>query len=120
MCHAHRFSLRRPLIITMPIADTVASGWGECVRTKVLKGVTVVDGVQLTRPMVSLLVAHASGERGVRISETDTLRALVARRLIRVNRVNRPSRSLATPRGREVIAALLGQLADVLGRTDSP
>ena len=104
----------------MPIADTVASGWGECVRTKVLKGVTVVDGVQLTRPMVSLLVAHASGERGVRISETDTLRALVARRLIRVNRVNRPSRSLATPRGREVIAALLGQLADVLGRTDSP
>jgi len=81
------------------------------VQTKVLKGVTVVDGVQLTRPMVSLLVAHASGERGVRVSETDTLRALVARRLIRVNRANRPSRSLATPRGREVIAALLGQLA---------
>jgi hypothetical protein len=107
------------LICAWPIADIVARGQGTCVQTKVLKGVTVVDGVQLTRPMVALLIAHASGEQAVRVSEADTLRALMARRLIRVNRTNRPSRSLATPRGREVIAALLGQLAEVLRDADS-
>ena len=117
MQHASGFSLSGLLIADRRYRWFGARG--ECVRTKVLKGVTVVDGVQLTRPMVSLLVAHASGDRAVRVSEADTLRALMARRLIRVNRTNRPSRSLPTPRGREVISALLGQMAEVLGKADS-
>jgi hypothetical protein len=68
-----------------------------------------VAGEQLTRRMMSILMAHALGERAYRIDESETLRALKARGLIRFNRLNRPSQSIATVRGREVIDALLAQ-----------
>ena|ERR1051326_3051988 len=62
-----------------------------------------VDGVNLSRSMMSLLIAHASGDRAMKIAESETLRALKARGLIRYNRLNKPSHTIATPRGREVI-----------------
>jgi hypothetical protein len=73
---------------------------------KVTKRVSVA-GEQLTERMTSILIAHAPGERAYRIDESETLRALKARGLIRYNRGNRPSQSISTVRGRQVIAALL-------------
>ena len=103
-----------PLMGPSRKADSLVLAMGDALRTKALGPITVVDGVRLTRAMKALLIQHASGERAVRVSDGDTLRALRARGLIRYNRVTRPSQSIATPRGREVIAMLLAQMAEVL------
>lgn len=79
---------------------------GELLDTLSAKRMTVA-GEQLTQRMVSILIAHSSGERAYRIDESETLRALKARGLIRYNRGNRPSHSKATVRGQKVIAVLL-------------
>ena len=71
------------------------------------QGLTTVDGVRLSGLMVSVLIGHASCERPVKVSEGETLRALKARGLIRFNRLNKPSHTIATSRGREIISALL-------------
>ena len=42
----------------------------------------------------------------------DILRALRARQLIRFNRAVRPSRTIVTPRGKEIMNSLLGEMAD--------
>jgi hypothetical protein len=76
------------------------------------KGVTVVDGVSLTGQMIRVLLDHVAGERTLKVSDGDTLRALRARRLIRFNRLVRPWRTIVTSRGREVMAALLARMAD--------
>jgi hypothetical protein len=79
-------------------------------KNKPVKRVTVGAGKQLTGRMISILIAHAPGERAVRLAEAETLRALKSRGLIRYNRLSRPSQSIATMRGREVIEKLLTQL----------
>ena len=81
--------------------------------SKASKG-TIVDGVQLTGLMVTMLTEHASGDRPVKVSDLETLRALRARGLIRFSHAVRPSRTFTTPRGREVVSALLARMADVL------
>ena len=70
----------------------------------------------LTSSMVGVLLDHASGPRQTRVVATQlrVLRALKERGLIRFNRPNRPTYSVATTRGREVIAALLARHTDVL------
>ena len=75
-----------------------------------------LQGTNLTRPMAAVLVAHADGPRQIRSSdkETHTLKALRARRLIYFNRLNRPTHTVPTVRGRELIAALLAAQADAL------
>ena len=74
------------------------------------------DGALLTRPMAAMLITHANGPRPTRAvgSELQTLRALRARKLIRFNRATRPTHTVATSRGREIIAALLAAEADAL------
>ena len=75
-----------------------------------------LDGAVLTGLMAAVLLAHANGPRQIRSSdkETRTRKALKARRLIYFNRLNRPTHTLATSRGRELIAALLAAQADAL------
>jgi hypothetical protein len=75
-----------------------------------------LQGTQLTRSMAVVLMVHADGPRQIRSSDRDTptLKALRARRLIYFNRLNRPTHTLATSRGRELIAALLAAQADAL------
>jgi hypothetical protein len=75
-----------------------------------------VDGAQLTRPMAALLLVHAEGPRPTRAAEKELqiLRALKARKLIRFDRLTRPTKSIATLRGREVIVALLAAQAELL------
>ena len=79
-------------------------------------GAIELDGALLTRPMAAMLIAHANGPRPTRAigSELQTLRALRARRLIRFNRATRPTHTVATLRGREIIVALLAAQADAL------
>jgi hypothetical protein len=79
-------------------------------------GAFELDGAQLTRPMAAMLIAHANGPRPTRAISTElqTLRALRARKLIRFNRATRPTHTVATSRGREIIAALLAAQADAL------
>ena len=75
-----------------------------------------LDGAVLTGLMAAVLLAHANGPRQIRGSdkETRTRKALKARRLIYFNRLNRPTHTIATSRGRELIAALLAAQADSL------
>ena len=75
-----------------------------------------LQGAVLTSPMAAVLLAHANGPRQIRSSDKDThtLKALRARRLIYFNRLNRPTHTNATSRGREIIAALLAAQADTL------
>ena len=75
-----------------------------------------LNGALLTRPMAAMLIAHANGPRPTRAvgSELQTLRALRARKLIRFNRATRPTHTVATSRGREIIAGLLAAQADAL------
>jgi hypothetical protein len=75
-----------------------------------------LDGVVLTGPMAAVLLSHANGPRPIRSSDKDThtLKALKARRLIYFNRLNRPTHTIATSRGRELVAALLAAQADTL------
>jgi hypothetical protein len=94
-------------LIHPPHRHSLSAGGKSKMQTS--KRVNSVAGEQLTRRMISILLAHAPGERPVRIDEVDTLRALKARGLIRYNRLNRPSQSIATARGREVIKELLSR-----------
>jgi hypothetical protein len=75
-----------------------------------------VQGTLLTRPMAVVLMAHADGPRQIRNSDKErhTIKALKARRLIYFNRLNRPTHTHATSRGREFIAGLLAAQADAL------
>lgn len=75
-----------------------------------------IDGAMLTRPMAAVLLDHAGGPRPTRaaVMEMRILRSLKARKFIRFNRANRPTYSVATTRGREIIAALLARQADAL------
>jgi hypothetical protein len=68
-----------------------------------------LNGTVLTPRMAAVLLEHAGGPRPTRavVSELRVLRSLWERSLIRFNRANRPTHSMATTRGREVIAALL-------------
>ena len=90
------------------------SGRGDAKRSAA--GAFEVDGALLTRPMAAMLIAHANGARPTRAVNTElqTLRALRARKLIRFNRATRPTHTVATSRGREIIAALLAAQADAL------
>jgi hypothetical protein len=66
--------------------------------------------------MAAVLLAHANGPRSIRaaVTELQILRALKARKLIRFDRISRPTQSIATTRGREVVVALLAAQAEVL------
>ena len=83
--------------------------------SKASKG-TIVDGVQLTGLMVTMLTEHASGDRPVKVSDLETLRALRARGLIRFSHAVRPSRTFTTPRDREVVVELRDEPAAEIGR----
>ena len=63
-------------------------------------------GVRLTPSMLATLMEHVDGPRKTSLSETRTLQALRGRGLIFFNRLTRPTRTTATGRGREVIAAI--------------
>ena len=75
-----------------------------------------VRGTRLTRPMAEALMAHANGPRPIRSSEKQTLtiKALKARGLVYFNRLNRPTHTVTTSRGREFIGLLLAAQADAL------
>jgi len=73
-----------------------------------------ISGVSLSRTMAAILIGHSSGPRLIRIEERDTLRALRARGLIYFDRSMRPRASIATDKGRDVIAGLLAAQADNL------
>jgi hypothetical protein len=92
------------------------SGRGDAKRSTGGEKPIELDGALLTRPMAAMLVAHANGPRPTRAISTElqTLRALRARKLIRFNRATRPTHTVATSRGREIIAALLAAQADAL------
>ena len=79
-----------------------------------------IGGTLLTGPMVAALLDHAGGPRPTRAvdKEMRILRSLRARQLIRFSRPNRPTHSIATTRGREVISALLARQADALAARD--
>jgi hypothetical protein len=64
--------------------------------------------------MAAIMIEHSNGPRPIRVEERDTLRALRARGLIYFNRNLRPTHSLATSKGREIIARLLATQADNL------
>jgi hypothetical protein len=89
------------------------------VTRKTIPGTTIVDGVQLTGPMVSVLLEHVTGERALKVSDADTLRALRARGLIRYNRAVRPWRTIVTTRGKNIMTTLLGRMADVLASREA-
>jgi hypothetical protein len=69
-----------------------------------------VNGTVLTPRMTAVLLEHAGGPRPTRaaVMELRVLRSLWERSLIRFNRHYRPTHTVATRLGREVIAALLG------------
>jgi hypothetical protein len=64
--------------------------------------------------MAATMIEHSNGPRPIHIDERDTLLALRTRGLIYFNRNIRPTRSMATGRGRAVIAVLLAMQADNL------
>jgi hypothetical protein len=68
-------------------------------------------GPVLTARMTAVLLEHASGPRPTRavMTELRVLRSLWERGLIRFNRRKRPTHSIATTRGREVISVLLAK-----------
>jgi hypothetical protein len=73
-----------------------------------------IAGETLTGRMAELLLEHADGTRPTRamVSEMRVLRSLKERGLIKFNRFNRPTRSVATARGRAIIGALLTSQTD--------
>jgi hypothetical protein len=73
-----------------------------------------IAGEALTGRMAALLLEHADGTRPTRalVSEMRVLRSLKERGLIKFNRFNRPTRSMATTRGRAIIGALLASQAN--------
>ena len=73
-----------------------------------------LQGTVLTPAMATLLIGHVAEPRPIRNEDrqTHTLKALRARHLIYFNRPNRPTHTLATSRGREIIAALLAARGD--------
>jgi hypothetical protein len=73
-----------------------------------------ISGVSLSRPMAAILIGHSRGPRSIRIEERETLRALRARGLIYFDRNMRPRESIATDKGRDIIAGLLASQADSL------
>lgn len=75
-----------------------------------------INRVSLSRPMAAVLIGHSSGPRPIRIDERETLLALRARGLISFDRNWRPRHSIATEKGRDVIAGLLAAQADNLVR----
>ena len=83
---------------------------GAKLSKKALKGA----GVSLTPALVLLLLDHAQGARPTRaaIGELRLLQSLRARKLIRFNRPMRPTHTIATVRGREVLTALLAMRED--------
>jgi hypothetical protein len=64
--------------------------------------------------MAAALIEHGNGPRPMRVRETETINALRARRLISFNRISRPTHTVATSQGRELIAAFLAAQADAL------
>jgi hypothetical protein len=84
--------------------------------TTMLKKIKI-NGAVLSRSMAAVLVEHGIGPRPRIIAEKDTINALRARQLIRFNRVSRPTHTVATSQGRELIAALLAAQADALAAT---
>ena len=67
--------------------------------------------------MAVILIGHSTGPRPIRADERDTLHALRARGLIYFDRNLRPTQSIATHKGREIIARLLATQADNLVRS---
>ena len=78
-----------------------------------------IAGEALTGRMAALLLEHADGIRPTRalVSEMRVLRSLKERGLIKFNRLNRPTRSMATIRGRAIIGAILANYADLESST---
>jgi molybdenum-dependent DNA-binding transcriptional regulator ModE len=72
------------------------------------------NGKVLTARLVAVLLEHAGGPRPLhaQVMELRALRSLAASGLIRFNRANRPTHSMATARGREVIGAFLASQVD--------
>ena len=64
--------------------------------------------------MATVMIGHSAGPRRVRVEERDTLQALRTRGLIYFDRNMRPTRSIATGKGRNVMAELLATQADNL------
>lgn len=85
-------------------------------RITIPKKAFKVDGVTLTPALAITLLDHAHGPRPTRaaIAELRLLQALRARSLVRFNRPRRPTHTITTARGREVLAALLATQADAL------
>jgi hypothetical protein len=79
------------------------------------------NGAALTPRMAAVLLEHAGGPRPTRavVMELRVLRSLWERCLIRFNRHNRPTYTVATTCGRELIAALLASQADVYAGADA-
>jgi hypothetical protein len=73
-------------------------------------------GVSLSRLMAAIMIGHSAGPRKIRAEERPTLRALRARGLIYFDRKMRPTHSMATDKGRDLIAELLATQADNLVR----
>jgi hypothetical protein len=73
-----------------------------------------IGGVSLSRLMAAALIGHSAGPRPIRIGERETLLALRARGLIYFDRSVRPKQSIATDKGRDVIAGLLATQVDNL------
>ena len=69
---------------------------------------STILGMRLTPSMLATLMEHVHGPRKTKASlrEMRTLQALRDRGLIFFNRLTRPTRTTATGRGREVIAAI--------------
>ena len=86
------------------------------IRKKAFK----IEGVVLTPTLALTLLDHANGPRPTRaaISELRVLHSLRARNLIRFNRPRRPTHTITTSRGREVLTALLARQADALSARD--
>jgi hypothetical protein len=66
-----------------------------------------IAAAPLSRTMLAVLVDHCRGPHLVRVQERATIQALRARRLVYFNRNVRPTHSLLTKRGREVIARMM-------------
>jgi hypothetical protein len=75
---------------------------------------SVLNVPPLTPRMSLVLLEHAGGPRPTRavVMELRVLRSLWERSLIRFNRANRPTHSIATPCGREVITSLLARASN--------
>jgi hypothetical protein len=71
-----------------------------------------INGMSLSPLMAAMMLQHVNGSRALRFEDRVTIQALRTRGLIYFNRNVRPTRSLVTSKGRDVIASLLASQAE--------